>query len=69
MGLGPLSRVATARDLPEPSEAGNEETPPVPLFANPIGEDFPVRGFDGNFYSWDDDWDDDAPSDEIDAVY
>ena len=32
-------------------------------FANPIGEDFPVRGFVGNIYSWDD-----APSDEIEAV-
>ena len=70
MGLGPLSRVATARDLPEPSEAGNEETPPVPLFANPIGEDFFVHGFDGDSsYQWDDEWDDDAPSDEIDATH
>ena len=33
-------------------------------------QDFPVRGFDGNFYLWDDDWDDDdAPSDEIDATH
>ena len=56
--------VAAARDPPEPPEAGDEETPPVPLFANPIGEDFPVRGFDGKFYAWDDDWDDDDPSDD-----
>ncbi len=60
--------VAAARDPSEPSEA-RDETPPVPLFANPIGEDFPVRGFDGNFYSGYDDWDDDDPSDENDAVY
>ena len=43
---------------------GKGETPPPVLFANPIGEDFFVRGFDGNIYSWDDDWDDDVPSDE-----
>ena len=60
---------AIARDPSEPSEAGDEETPPESLFANPIGEDYPVRGFVGNIYSWNDDWDDDAPSDEIDAVY
>ena len=60
---------AMARDPSEPSEAGDEETPPESLFANPIGEDYPVRGFVGNIYSWNDDWDDDAPSDEIDAVY
>ena len=42
---------------------------PFQLFANPIGEDYPVRGFDGNIYTWDDDWDDNTPSDEIDAVH
>ena len=40
------------------------------LFANPIGEDYFVSGFNGDSsYQWDDEWDDDAPSDEIDAVY
>ena len=61
---------AIARDPSEPSEAGDEETPPESLFANPIGEDYFVRGFDGDkSYQWDDERDDDAPSDEIDAVY
>ena len=33
-------------------------------------KDYFVRGFDGDkSYQWDDEWDDDAPSDEIDAVY
>ena len=45
--------------------AAGEVTPPPVLFANPIGEDYFVRGFDGDkSYQWDDDWDDDAPSDE-----
>ena len=50
--------------------AAGEVTPPPVLFANPIGEDYFVRGFNGDSsYQWDDEWDDDAPSDEIDAVY
>ena len=45
--------------------AAGEVTPPPVLFANPIGEDYFVRGFDGDkSYQWDDEWDDDAPSDE-----
>ena len=50
--------------------AAGEVTPPPVLFANPIGEDYFVRGFNGDSsYQWDDGWDDDAPSDEIDAAY
>ena len=59
---------AMARDPPEDAYEytdGEEETPPPVLFANPVGEDYFVRGFDGDkSYQWDDEWDDDAPSDE-----
>ena len=59
---------AMARDPPEDAYEytdGEEETPPPVLFANPIGEDYFVRGFNGDSsYQWDDEWDDDAPSED-----
>ena len=53
---------AMARDPPSTRTATKKRLLES-LFANPIGEDYFVRGFDGDSsYQWDDEWDDDAPS-------
>ena len=59
-------RKEAARSFAFGRPLGENWPPERPLYANPIGRGLRAsRGFDGDkSYQWDDEWDDDAPSDE-----